>query len=71
VTSTLNIGRKLSIADPSMKELEGYIPATVGVYKYMKSMITQGKDMLIKNGLIKKNRNASTYGKKDSGAHLA
>jgi hypothetical protein len=54
-----------------MKELEGYIPATVGVYKYMKSMITQGKDMLIKNGLIKKNRNASMYGKKDSGAHLA
>jgi hypothetical protein len=31
VTSTLNIGRKLSIADPSMKELEGYIPTTVGI----------------------------------------
>jgi hypothetical protein len=34
-------------------------------------MITQGKDMLIKTGLIKKNKNASMSGKKDSGAHLA
>jgi hypothetical protein len=34
-------------------------------------MITQGKDMLIKNGLIKKNRNAGASGKKDSGARLA
>jgi hypothetical protein len=25
-----DIGRKLSIADPSMRELEGYIPMTVG-----------------------------------------
>jgi hypothetical protein len=33
----------------------------------MKSMITQVKDMLIKSGLIKRNRNASTSGKKDSG----
>jgi hypothetical protein len=30
-------------------------------------MITQGKDMLIKSGLIKRNRNAKS-GKKDSGA---
>jgi hypothetical protein len=29
--NTLNIGNKLSIADPSMKELEGCIPMTVGV----------------------------------------
>jgi hypothetical protein len=34
-------------------------------------MITQGKDMLIKSGLIKMNKNANTSGKKDSGAHLA
>jgi hypothetical protein len=34
-------------------------------------MITQGKDKLIKSGLIKKSRNASTSGKKDSGARLA
>jgi hypothetical protein len=34
-------------------------------------MITQGKDMLIKNGLIKKSRNVSASGKKDSGARLA
>jgi hypothetical protein len=33
-------------------------------------MITQGKDMLIKNGLIKKSRNANTSGKKGSGARL-
>jgi hypothetical protein len=32
----------------------------------MKSIITQGKDKLIKSGLIKKSRNASTSGKKDS-----
>jgi hypothetical protein len=31
VTNTLSIGRILSIADPSMKELEGYIPVMVGV----------------------------------------
>jgi hypothetical protein len=30
VTNTLSIGRILSIADPSMKELEGYILVTVG-----------------------------------------
>jgi hypothetical protein len=34
-------------------------------------MITQGRDMLIKNGLIKKNRSMNTYGKKDNGARLA
>jgi hypothetical protein len=33
-------------------------------------MITQGKDMLVKNGLIKKSTNASMSGKKDSGARL-
>jgi hypothetical protein len=34
-------------------------------------MITQEKDMLIRNGLIKKNKSVNTSGKKDSGAHLA
>jgi hypothetical protein len=34
-------------------------------------MITQGKGMLIKSGLIKKNRNVNTSVKKDSGARLA
>jgi hypothetical protein len=34
-------------------------------------MITQGKDELIKSGLIKKNMNANTSGKKDIGARLA
>jgi hypothetical protein len=33
VTSTLSIGRRLSIADPSMRELEGYILMTIGVKK--------------------------------------
>jgi hypothetical protein len=37
----------------------------------MKSMITQGRDTLIKGGLIKKSRSVNTSGKKDSGAHLA
>jgi hypothetical protein len=37
----------------------------------MKAMITRGKDKLIKSGLIKKKRSASTSGKKDSGARLA
>jgi hypothetical protein len=37
----------------------------------MKSMITQGRDMLIKGGYIKKNRSVNTSGKKDSGAHMA
>jgi hypothetical protein len=34
-------------------------------------MITQGRDTLIKGGLIKKSRSVNTYGKNDSGAHLA
>jgi hypothetical protein len=33
-------------------------------------MITQGKDMMIKGGLIKRNKSVNTSGKKDSGAHL-
>jgi hypothetical protein len=37
----------------------------------MKWMITQEKDMLIKNGLIMKSKSASMYGRKDNGAHLA
>jgi hypothetical protein len=37
----------------------------------MKSMITQGKDMLIRSGLIRRNRSVNTSGKKDSGVHLA
>jgi hypothetical protein len=45
-TDTLSIGRKLSIADPSMKELEGYIPVTIGVKK-LKSLITPGSGKLI------------------------
>jgi hypothetical protein len=34
-------------------------------------LITQGKGKLTKDGLIKKKKNASTSGKKDSGARLA
>jgi hypothetical protein len=37
----------------------------------MRSLITQGKGKLTKDGLIKKKRSASTSGKKDSGARLA
>jgi hypothetical protein len=37
----------------------------------MKWMITQGKDVLIKSGLIMKSKSVSMSGGKDSGAHLA
>jgi hypothetical protein len=37
----------------------------------MKLMITEGKDMLIRSGLIWKNWDVNTSGKMDSGAHLA
>jgi hypothetical protein len=39
----------------------------------MKSMINQGKDMLIIDGLImkKKKKSVNMFGRKDSGAHLA
>jgi hypothetical protein len=37
----------------------------------MRSLITQGKGKLTKDGLIKKKRSASTSGKKDNGASLA
>jgi hypothetical protein len=46
VIGTLSIGKKLPIADPSMKELEGYIPVRIGVKK-LKSSIIPGKDKLI------------------------
>jgi hypothetical protein len=37
----------------------------------MKLMITQGKDMLIQNGLIMKSKSVNMSGRKDNGAHLA
>jgi hypothetical protein len=37
----------------------------------MRSLITEGKDKVTKDGLIKKKRSTSTSGKKDSGARLA
>jgi hypothetical protein len=52
-----------------MKELEGYIPVTIGVKKLFRSLTTLERDRQIKDGLIKKKKNIS--GKKDSGAHLA
>jgi hypothetical protein len=45
-TDTLSTGRKLPIAAPSMKELEGYIPVTIGIKK-LKSLITLGRGKLI------------------------
>jgi hypothetical protein len=53
-----------------MREMEGFILMTIGVKK-LKLLITPGKDRLAKGGLIKKKRNTSTSGKKDSGARLA
>jgi hypothetical protein len=54
-----------------MRELEGCILMTIGVKKSLRSLITQGKGKLTRDGLIKKRRNASTSGNKDSGARLA
>jgi hypothetical protein len=68
VTDTLSTGRKLPIADPSMRELEGYTLMMIGVRKKMRSLITPERGKLIKDGLIKKQTNIS--GKKDSGARL-
>jgi hypothetical protein len=39
--------------------------------KIIEALITQGKGKLTRDGLIKKKRNTSTSGKKDSGARLA
>jgi hypothetical protein len=41
-----SIGRRLPIADPSMKELEGYTLARIGAKK-LKSLIIPGKGKLI------------------------
>jgi hypothetical protein len=46
VIDTLSTGRKLPIADLSMKELEGYIPVTIGIKK-LRSLITPGRGRLI------------------------
>jgi hypothetical protein len=46
VIGILSTGRRLPIADPSMKELEGYILARIGVKK-LKSLIIPGKGKLI------------------------
>jgi hypothetical protein len=52
-----------------MKEMEGYIPVTIGVKKLLRSLITPERDTQIKDGLIRKKKNIS--GKEDSGARLA
>jgi hypothetical protein len=46
VTGILSTGRKLPLTGPSMKELEGYILARIGVKK-LKSLIIPGKGKLI------------------------
>jgi hypothetical protein len=69
VTDILSIGRKLPIADPSMKELEGYIPVRIGA-KNLKSFITPGRDKLICGGLIRKKTRTSTSSRRGNGARL-
>jgi hypothetical protein len=44
---------------------------TIGIKKIIEVIDHPRKRKLTKNGLIKKKRNTSTYGKKDSGARLA
>jgi hypothetical protein len=70
VIGILSTGRRLPIADPSMKELEGYILARIGVKK-LKSLIIQGKGKLIRGGLIKRKTRTTTSGKRGNGARLA
>jgi hypothetical protein len=65
----LSIGRKLPIADPSTKELEGCIPVRIGVKK-LKSSIIPGRGKLIGDGLIRRKTRTSTSGKRGNGARL-
>jgi hypothetical protein len=46
VIGILSTGRRLPIADPSMKEFEGYILARIGVKK-LKSLIIPEKGKMI------------------------
>jgi hypothetical protein len=63
-------GRRLPIADPSMRELEGYILARIGAKK-LKSLIIPEKGKLIYGGLIKSKTRTSTSGRRGNGARLA
>jgi hypothetical protein len=66
----LSTGRKLTIADPSTRELEGSILTGIGAKK-LKSSIIPGKGKLIQGGLIKRRTRTSTSGKRGNGALLA
>jgi hypothetical protein len=66
----LSTGRKLPIADPSVKELEGSTLMGVGAKK-LKSSIIPGSAKLISNGLIKRRMKTATSGRKGNGAHPA
>jgi hypothetical protein len=70
VTGILSTGKRLPIADPSMRELEGSILTGIGAKK-LKSLIIPGKGKLIQGGLIKKRTKASTSGRRGNGARLA
>jgi hypothetical protein len=66
----LSTGRKLPIADPSTKELEGSAPTGIGAKK-LKSSIIPGSAKLISNGLIKRRMKMTTSGRKGNGARPA
>jgi hypothetical protein len=66
----LSTGRRLPIADPSIRDLEGSILARIGAKK-LKSLIIPGKGKLIQGGLIKRRTRMNTSGKRGNGARPA
>jgi hypothetical protein len=66
----LSTGRKLPIADPSTRDLEGSTLMGIGVKK-LKSSIIPGNAKLISGGLIKKRTRMTTSGRRGSGARPA
>jgi hypothetical protein len=66
----LSIGRRLPIADPSMRELEGSTLMGIGAKK-LKSSIILGSGKPTSGGLIKRRMKMTTSGKRGNGARPA
>jgi hypothetical protein len=70
VTGILSIGRRLPIADPSTRELEGSNLMGIGAKK-LKLLIILGSGVLISGGLIKRRMKMTTSGRRGNGARPA
>jgi hypothetical protein len=66
----LSTGRKLPIADPSTKELEGSTLMGIGAKK-LKSSIIPGSAELTSDGLIRRRMKMTMSGRKGNGARPA